>query len=68
MPKINIKTEKFWLVYFILGILCIICGGNFMAYPLATFITISFFTGLYFIITGVVNGAISVLDRKKKNL
>lgn len=68
MPKINIQTEKFWLVYFILGILCLICGGNFMAYPLATFITISFFTGLYFIITGVVNGAISVLDRKKKNL
>lgn len=68
MPKSSIKTDKLWWAYFILGILCLLCGGNFMAYPLATFITISFFTGLYFIITGIVNGTISILDRKKKSL
>lgn len=57
-------TTKYWWLYLVFGILVLIIGGNFLANPLSALTAITFFVGLYLIISGSVSAIISIVDRK----
>lgn len=61
--ELEVKTN-FWWAYLVLGILILIAGGNFLAYPFAALTAIAVFISLYMIVSGACAAVISVVDRK----
>ena len=65
MAKKIDRSSKYWWLYLVFGIIALICGGNFCAYPFSALSAIYVITGVFLIFAGASNVITIFFDRKK---